>query len=289
MNGVVHLVYESSVLPATVQLGMRLTGKGGSTANVKLMNTDYNSWVETITLNSTTERYYNIEAVVDWVKQSDGTFITAAPVVVTNTSDAIISLTSLKWAFNDENSVTELNLMSDEMTPVYAQAAVMRLMNPVATPQDTILNKDSISHGFTGEPYTFGDNGELIITTQAGVAGVTVNGTDAEFTGEDENGMYTWKYEFTADTTGTMTFEIIACDENGFTSESIYATTNIEGVAVDDKEPEDEPVIPDDDSTDDSDDGVIIFSPDSFVNSILNGIFNLLRKLLGFFMGGMIA
>ncbi len=282
-----HIVTDRAELPSTIQLGMRLTGKGGSSADVKLMNTNYNSWVENITLDSTAERYYNIEAVVDWVEQDDGTYKTAAPVIVTNTSEAIVSLTSLKWAFSDgEETATVLNLVTDEMTPRLAMAALNRALNPEVTPQQTILNKDNISFEFSGEPYAQGDSGVLTITTEQGVSGVTVNGTDVFNCEVNEDGKLDWTFEFTVDSDDSMSFEIIARDENGFTSESVYATINVEG---DKEDGDDDSTTPDDGESDDTngDSGNnVVIGPESFVTTLLNGIFNIIKKFLGLILGG---
>ncbi len=283
-----HIVTDRADLPSTIQLGMSLAGKDGSSANVRLMNTAYNSWVENITLNSTSERYYNVEAVVDWVEQSDGTYKTASPVVITNTSDAIVSLTSLKWAFDSEDTnATVLSLMSDMDTPELAKAAIMRMANPQVTPQQTILNRDNITYSFSGEPYAPGDFGILTITTEQGVSGVTVNGTDVFDCELNSDGKLEWTYEFTAEAADSMTFEIIARDENGFTSESIYATADIDNNTDDNDNEATEPDGDEsDDTTDDSGNNNVVTGPESFVTTLLNGIFNIIRKLLGAILGG---
>lgn len=283
-----HIVTDRAELPSTVQLGMRITGKGGSSADVKLMNTDYDNWVETFTLNSATERFYNVEAVVDWVEQPDGTYKTAAPVVIKNTSDAIVSLTSLKWTFSDgEEALTVLDLVTDEMTPKLAMAAIMRADNPAPTTQDTILNKDNISYEFTGEPYALGDTGVLTIITEQGVSGVTVNGTEVFDCVVNGDGKLEWTFEFDVDSTGSVVFEIFANDENGFTSESIYATTNVEDDTQND---EGDTTAPDGDESEDTDgssgNGNAAGNPASFVETLLNGIFNIIKKILGLFLGG---
>lgn len=286
-----HIVTDRADLPSTIQLGMKLTGKGGSTATVNLMNSDYNGWSEDFTLNSTAERYYNIEAVVDWVEQADGTYKTASPVIVTNTSDAIISLTSLKWAFDsEENAVTVLNLMSDADTPELAKAAVMRMSAPQVTTQQTILSKDNISYEFSAESYAPGETGTLTITTEQGVEGVTVNATDVLDCVTNEDGKLEWTFEFTAESADSMTFEIIARDENGIMSEAVYASTAIENETTGDSgndatEPDDEVS---DDTTVDSGLGDII-DVGSFVTNIINGIFEILEKVFGLFLGGVTA
>ena len=296
------IVTDRPGLPATIQLGMKLTGKGGSVATVSLMNASYNGWSKTYTLNSTEERYYNIEAVVDWVEQEDGTYKTASPIIVTNTSGAIISLTSLKWAFeSDYNNATVLSLMSDMDTPVLAMAAIMRMNNPQDDPQQTILNKENISYEFSADSYTVGDVGTLTITTEEGVEGVTVNGTDVLDYVTTEDGKLEWTFEFTAESAGSMILEIIAHNEEGITSEAIYAQIAIEDVATGDgendaTEPDDDVIDdttePDDEITDDTiiDSGIGgLTGIDSFAANLVNNIFALIAKILSLLFGGVMA
>lgn len=286
-----HIVTDRADLPSTVQLGMKLTGKGGNTATVNLMNSEYNGWSEKVILNSTEERYYNIEAVVDWVQQPDGTFKTASPVIVTNTSDAIVSLTSIKWAFDgDDNTATKLNLMSDMDTPVLAMAAIMRMADPQVNPQETILNKDNISYEFGSESYAPGEVGTLTITTEQGVSGVTVNATDVLDCVTNEDGKLEWTFEFTAESVDSMTFEIIARNEDGITSEAIYATIAIEADTTGDSG--NDTTEPDDEITDDTiiDSGIgSITGIDSFAANLVKNIFALIAKVISLIFGGVMA
>ena len=284
-----HIVTDRADLPSTIQMGMKLTGKGGNTATVKLMNSEYNGWSENITLNSTEERYYNIEAVVDWVQQPDGTYKTASPVIVTNTSDAIISLTSVKWAFDSaDNAVTALNLMSDMDTVELAKAAIMRMSNPQVNPQQTILNKDNISYEFSADSYTVGDVGTLTITTEEGVEGVTVNGTDVLDCVTNADGKLEWTFEFTAEAAESMTFEIIARDEDGFTSEAVYATIAIENNVADDGE--NDATEPDDGTSDDTTvDSGSGLGDISFATNLVTKILALIMKVFELLLGGVIA
>lgn len=284
-----HIVTDRADLPSTIQMGMKLTGKGGNTATVKLMNSEYNGWSENITLNSTEERYYNIEAVVDWVQQPDGTYKTASPVIVTNTSDAIISLTSVKWAFDSaDNAVTALNLMSDMDTVELAKAAIMRMSDPQVTPQQTILNKDNISYEFSADSYTVGDVGTLTITTEEGVEGVTVNGTDVLDCVTNADGKLEWTFEFTAEAVESMTFEIIARDEDGFTSEAVYATIAIENNVADDGD--NDATEPDDGTSDDTTvDSGSGLGDVSFATNLVTKILALIMKVFELLLGGVIA
>ena len=298
-----NIVVESSrVFPATIQLGMRITGKGGTSADVKLLNADdnANAWKQEITLNSATERFYSIQPVVDWIVTDSGKLMTSSPIVITNTSDAIISLTSLKWAFNEDyDAEPVMYVMTDENTPRMAMFAIRRAVQTEA--QQTILNPENITFGFSTDAYTVGDAGMLTVVTEQGVAAVTVNGEDAIGNGVDENDKMIWTYEFFADEAGTMEFEIVAADENGFTSESVYASINVKDVVEETPEtpeetpeiPEETPVVPDDgvvdDTTDDSANSSESKKPFAFLSDFIKNIINILKTILTILMGGKTA
>ena len=298
-----NIVVESSrVVPATIQLGMRITGKGGTSADVKLLNAEdnANAWKQEITLNSATERFYSIQPVVDWIVTDNDKLMTSSPIVITNTSDAIISLTSLKWAFNEDyDAEPVMYVMTDENTPRMAMFAIRRAVQTEA--QQTILNPENITFGFSTDAYTVGDAGMLTVVTEQGVAAVTVNGEDAISNGVDENDKMIWTYEFFADEAGTMEFEIVAADENGFTSESVYASINVKDVVDETPEtpeetpeiPEETPVVPDDgvvdDTTDDSANSSESKKPFAFLSDFIKNIINILKTILTILMGGKTA
>ena len=281
-----NIVTRSNIVPATIQLGMRITGINGTTADVKLTNGNSSQWIRNITLNSTTERYYSIDSAVDWIMLDDGTFKTATPIIITNNSDAIISLTSLKWAFDGTGAQTELYLMSDDSVPEVAMMAIGRAVETEI--YDTILNPDNISFSFSENGYTVGDSGVLTIATEQGVAAVTVNGADAISNGTDENGKMLWTYEFTADATGEMTFEIIASDESGLASEPVCASTEVKAEETaetpDVEEPDngEEPDAIEDTSDDDCWFTKII----TFIRNSFNDIINIIKMVINFVMGG---
>ena len=283
-----HIVTKSNVVPATIQIGMRLTGINGSTADVKLMNGGQSKW-QTVTLNSTTERFYNIASVVDWTTLEDGKYKTATPIIITNNSDAVISLTSLKWAFDGTGAQTELYVMADEDTPRMAMFAIRRAVQTEA--QQTVLNPENIAFSFSTDAYTVGDAGMLTVVTEQGVAAVTVNGEDAISNGVDENDKMIWTYEFFADEAGIMEFEIVAADENGFTSESVYASINVNAVV--EETPEETPVVPDDDvvddTTDDSANSSDSKNPFAFLSDFIKSIINILKTIFAMMMGGKTA
>ena len=102
--------------------------------------------------------------------------------------------------------------------------------------------------------------------------------------GTDENDRMIWIYEFTADAVGSVTFEIIASDENGFTSESVYASADVKDVA------ENTPETPDDGETDTTPDNSCCFMKFiSFICNFFKKLINILRTISTFVMGGITA
>ena len=288
-----NIVTKSNVVPATIQLGMRLTGINGASADVKLTNGGSSQWIRNINLNSTTERYYSIDGAVDWTLLDDGTYKTATPVIITNDSDAVISLTSLKWAFDGTGAQTELlYLMSDGNTPEIAMMAIGRAVETEI--RETILNPDNISFSFSKDEYIVGDSAMLTVSTPEGVVSVKVNGADAISNGADENGRMTWTYEFTADSVGSMTFEIIASDENGFTSESVTASTEVK--AEETTETPDGDNSEDVEEPEDSEESDVIEDTSesncwfrkviSFIRDSIEDIINIIKMVFNFVMGG---
>lgn len=302
-----NIVTNSNVVPTTVQLGMRTTGISGSEADVKLTKGDSSQWLREITLNSTTERYYSIDSVVDWTVLDDGTYKTAAPIVITNNSDAIISLTALKWAFDGTGAQAELFVMSDEETPAVAMFAIRRAVE--TEEQQILLDKENISFSFSADEYNEGDSGVLTVVTEQGIATVTVNGTAAISNGTDENGKMIWTYEFVADEAGNMKFEIIAAVDSGLTSEAIYAATNVNAVVTEPDTPvtpdepdtpdtpdepdtpgtpdePDTPDTPDNGGSDDSDNGNWFTNFIAWLSGIYNKVVSFFNSMFTYMMGG---
>ena len=289
-----NIVTKSNVVPATIQLGMRLTGINGASADVKLTNGGSSQWIRNINLNSTTERYYSIDGAVDWTLLDDGTYKTATPVIITNDSDAVISLTSLKWAFDGTGAQTELlYLMSDGSTPEIAMMAIGRAVETEI--RETILNPDNISFSFSKDEYIVGDSAMLTVSTPEGVVSVKVNGADAIGNGADENGRMTWTYEFTADSVGSMTFEIIASDENGFTSESVTASTEVKAEETTTETPDGDKPEDVEEPEDGEESDVIEDTSESncwfrkvisFIRDSIEDIIDIIKMVFNFVMGG---
>ena len=289
-----NIVTKSNVVPATIQLGMRLTGINGASADVKLTNGGSSQWIRNINLNSTTERYYSIDGAVDWTLLDDGTYKTATPVIITNDSDAVISLTSLKWAFDGTGAQTELlYLMSDGSTPEIAMMAIGRAVETEI--RETILNPDNISFSFSKDEYIVGESAMLTVSTPEGVVSVKVNGADAIGNGADENGRMTWTYEFTADSVGSMTFEIIASDENGFTSESVTVSTEVKAEETTTETPDGDKPEDVEEPEDGEESDVIEDTSESncwfrkvisFIRDSIEDIINIIKMVFNFVMGG---
>ena len=67
-----------------------------------------------------------------------------------------------------------------------ARAAISRMLNP--EPDNTVIAKENVAYSFSSESYAIGENGTLTISTEHGVAGVTVNGAEVVSCEAVENG-----------------------------------------------------------------------------------------------------
>lgn len=259
----------SALSVASVQLGMKLTSANGD-AQVTVMNTQEQQPTE-ITLTSATEQFYRLDSAIVWdeAQISAGTYKTLYPIVILNSSDedVVISLTSLKWAFEDAGSgASVFSIIGDEQTRSLAPAAIERAMtssavNPVAPENVVIDSPDTI--------YLEDGNGEFTITTEAEITKVTVNGVELTDCEINEEGQKTWKYSFEAEELGENVFEVVVYDDEGNQSETIVNTIN---------------VVEEENNAGNFD----FLGNNMFVNNLLEGIFNMLRKIFEL-LGGALA
>lgn len=251
---------------ASVQLGMKLIDANGN-AEVTVMNTNDKQPTE-ITLTSTTEQYYKLDSAIVWDDtQAEGTFKTKYPIVILNSSDndVVVSLTNLKWAFEDAGAgISTFSIIGDEQTLAFAPAAIEYALTRVDP-----IDPENVAIDSPETVYLEDGKGEFTITTEAEIEKVTVNGVELTDCEINEDGKKVWTYSFDAEDAGENVFEILVYDDEGNQSETITNTINV--VAEDDN------------------DGDLGFSfNDTFVNNLLEGIFNLLRKIFEL-IGGSLA
>mgnify|MGYP003290001361 CR=1 FL=1 len=271
---------------ASIQVGMRLADGSKGNATVSIFNTNQNQ-PKSVVLKSATEQFYSIDPVVVWSDLTVNTlgesvYETRYPIVIMNTSDseAMISLTSLKWGYTD-GGLNVLSIFGDEQTPALAMAAMARMsanpnpVNPIA-PENVAINVPVSVDTTEGK-------GTITITTQPEIASVIVNGesvTDCEM---DIDGNKCWTYEFDATEPGDIEFTVVVVDSEGNASEEIAVATTITGEKLEDNEPDNGV------TEDGSDNGSTNLSPDSFAQNILKGILSIFTKLFELLFGGAAA
>ena len=231
-----HVTTKSVSALSSVQLGMK-TAYGG-TAQVALMNTrDLTPRYGTV--SGAHEMYRRLNSVIVWNPEpdSEGRYQTKYPIVIVNTSDAVLSLTQLKWAFSEMGVEGDVQLVVEEETPVMAYAVARRVMRMQSFP----YTADDITINWVADEIYAGDEALLSVTTPADIDSVTVDGIDAVFSHEDENGNLVWTCSFIADAQGEYSCEVILTDCYMNVSEPLTTPTLsvIEKPAVDTDNTED--------------------------------------------------
>ena len=165
---------------ASVQLGMKLVNAKGN-AQVTVMNTN-DQQPERITLSSATEQFYKLDSAIVWddTKLSEGKFETAYPIVIVNSSDSdvVISLTTLKWAFEDAGAaISTFNIFGDEQTPALATAAIERAMTAPAPDDNVEPDAPEVEEPGNGDDVTEPGNGDDVTEPEDSTDGDSDNGS----------------------------------------------------------------------------------------------------------------
>ena len=237
------------------------TAYGGS-AQVALMNTG-DLTPRYVTVSGAHEMYRRLNSVIVWEQTPDdeGCYHTKYPIVIVNTSDAVLSLTQLKWAFSEIGVTADVQLVVEEETPVMAYAVTRRVMRMQSFP----YTADDIAMEWAAAEIYAGDKAVLSVTTPADIDSVTVDGIDAEFSHEDENGNLVWTYGFAAENAGEYSFTVILTDCYNNVSEPFETQT----IAVVEK------IASDTDNTEDADK-----TEDTAENNPIKRVFDLFVRIL---------
>lgn len=235
---------------AKLQIGMKVVS--GKDAKISV-----NSAAQNITVNSATEMFFDITSYI-------GDTIT-----ITNVSDAVVSLTSLKQTFNSLANTATANFMVYEDTPMMAAFAMRASIN-AADP----FNPENIDMFWNESSVTAGDNATLTITTLPEIESIVVDGVEiTEFT-TDENGYRVWTYSFTTAEAGEYVFDVTLNDIYGNTSETFLT----DSITV---ETEPETDLPEDDSTqtDESENGI------NTLGNFFSRLIEFIKKIINFVRG----
>ena len=265
---------------SSLQLGMKVVS-GAETAEVIVMNTNERN-PNVINVSGAHEQFYKLNSALIWnqnqITEND-TYETVYPVVIINTSDSVVSLTSLKWAHTTDPEVSNeaLSISVDYSTGEMASYAVRKVVNLKAAEDE---NYDDVSIEWSDKTLEEGKEGTLTVTTPADVVMVTIDGIEITDCTIDENGNKLWTYTFVVKQSGETNFEILFFDRSGMVDELVKTeTVVIEKAPVTDDNPttDDEPTIDDEPTGDEP-------NVDNS-ESILDIIFNFIKKILDFFGG----
>ncbi|MBQ4644174.1 MAG: VWA domain-containing protein, partial [Clostridia bacterium] len=214
-----HLVSDTELSPSSVQLGMKTVF--GESSEVALMNTNDLS-PRYVTVSGAHEMYRRLASAIVWDETelaTTGKYKTKYPIVIINTSDSILSLTQLKWAFAVPTDDAELQVVVDSETPARAYSVAKSVMAPFPYTDEDIKMEWSDTSLKVGAEVT------LTITTPADIAKITIDGIEiTEFT-VDENGNKVWTYTFMVQETGENTYDILLFANNGKVSQPMVTET----------------------------------------------------------------
>ncbi len=256
---------------AGLQLGMKVVS--GNTASVAVMNTNNTDNPTEIEISGAHEQFHRLDSdLFAWqqvtITENDVEKTvdqTTYPIVIVNTSDSVISLTSFK--------MTHTTDISDGGTPVVFN--VNRSTGRMATTavQEVMDNelknyyRENISVDWSDDSFTVGKEATLTVTTPADIEVVTIDGIEITDCVIDENGNKIWTYTFVVQQSGESDYVILFYDENGLVDEVVKTETIVvEQAPADDVDTPDEP---DADTTE----------------SIFDIIINFIKKILDFFGG----
>ncbi len=213
-----HLVSDEPIAPTSVELGMKTVF--GNTSEVALMNTN-DLTPRYVTVSGAHEMFRRLASVIVWDENelaTTGKYKTKYPIVIVNTSDSILSLTDLKWAFTSADAEGDLQVVVNSATPAMAYATAKSVMAFPYTEEDIKMEWSDTS-------LKEGAEVTLTITTPADIALITIDGIEiTEFT-VDENGNKVWTYTFNVVEIGEKTYDIILFANNGRVSQPMVTET----------------------------------------------------------------
>ena len=220
--------------PDSVQLGMKLVK--GTSATVNVGNSNATGSVSKV-ITTATDLYYTITQPIVWpaAKSEDGYYKTECPIVITNASDsdAIVSLTNVKWTFSESGkgngptgTQNTVKLMSTAATAPAAYHAVRSVLGIVDEPE--VFQPEQMELNWKQSSVTTGRKATLTITTSSDVTAITVNG-EALNQGKlnRRTGLVTWTYTVTAGDPGVYTYEVVASNADGLTSEPMETQLSV--------------------------------------------------------------
>ncbi len=225
----------SDTVPAAVHLGVKLAK--GTTAS---LNYTVTSFEGKLTTNKTREfatasdMFYDLGQYLTWYEDTVNGGYTTGTIVLSNAtaSDAVISITNIKYTFAETAAAATLEAVIDSEV-VSRGVSVMSMYAPID-------NTDPFVPETLESYWAVGKTSVLTVKTSTDVTRVTVNGTELKNvlvpSVSFKNGrlritcLKAWVYTARLDA-GEHSFEITAYDENGKASLPLDADVEITGIA----------------------------------------------------------
>lgn len=254
---------------ATLNLGAKVID--GGTGSISVAH-GTNSLVN-ISINGATEQFYGLNTAVSWLDAATGK--TTYPVIITNTSDAVVSLTSFKWG----HKATEASAVSFMVYPDTAMLA-MRAMSSIM--ESAEITEESVTVEWGNDSFITGETATLYVTTPESVMSVWVDGVDMEEI-IAENGTKLWSCEIVPENAGETTFTIDFLTDFIDPVLTLTETILVEAAPVEEEATEEETtetIIPDEEVTEDAESDGESNEEDS---SIAGSIKNMLDLIFRFF------
>lgn len=214
-----HLKSDKKISPSNVELGMKTVS--GKSSKVALMNS--NEIRENyITVSGAHEMFRGLSSVIVWDEaeiEATGIYKTKYPIVIINTSDSILSLTSLKWAYENDETTAELQVVVDPSISTMAYSVTKSVM------AEFPYTDEDIQMEWSDTSLVEGKDATITITTPADIEKITIDGIEITEFEVDENGNKVWTYTFTVVEVGEKTYDILLYANTGKVSQPMITET----------------------------------------------------------------
>ncbi len=254
---------------ATLNIGAKVID--GGTGSISVAH-GTNSLIN-ISINGATEQFYGLNAAVSWINA--GTGETTYPVVITNTSDTVISLTSFRWG----HKASEASAVSFMVYPDTAMLA-MRAMRSIM--ESAEITEESVTVEWGNDSFIAGEIATLYVTTPESIMSVWVDGVDMEEI-VAENGSKLWSYEIELTNEGENTFTVDFLTDFFDPVLTLTETILVEAAPVEEETTEEETtetILPDEETTENVEADE---ENDEEDNSITGSLKNMLDLIFRFF------
>ena len=211
------------VIPSSVQVSAHAID---GTAEMRFASGS--TYSSTTSISHKTTLYYEMPLTGTdyWTDNGDGTYKTKNPIVITNNSDNILSLCSIKVTTDGAMAAPVMFAMDSDTFAVAAASA--ETVSTLSADDGALFVPDDVDAGTDTDVVATGEEVLVTVNTSAEVHALTVNGVNATLVSVNEDGSKTWNYTYTADSRGEQTFTLVAYNADGFASEETTVTVDVQ-------------------------------------------------------------